>query len=188
MFHFSQHSHDELKTLHPHLQGILTALLMTDDFRIDQGGRTPEEQQSLFDKGRSKLKPPKGKHLIQSDGYAYAVDLWPYFNGGRLNVPTMRELEKLEGPLHTRGVGSYAQFAWFICRAMQVGEKYLENVRKRTTVYRKQWWRSRGKRKIIKPGELWQLRCGIDWNRNGVILSDQEFNDYPHIELMRVKA
>ncbi|KKN39083.1 hypothetical protein LCGC14_0746790, partial [marine sediment metagenome] len=64
-FKYSQHSLREWSTLHPCLQLILDKVLMTNDFRIDQGGRTEREQWDYYKKGTSKLHPPDGKHLIK---------------------------------------------------------------------------------------------------------------------------
>ena len=166
MFKFSAHSKTQLATLHPKLQAVLREVLKTDDFKILEGGRTPELQQHYFDTGRSTLKPPDGNHLIQLDGMAYAADLWPYIGGKGLVVPTMQELQNMAGPDFARGLNAYCQFAWFIRRVMMVG-----------------------KCKFNRPGRApqWKLRSGMDWDGDNIALSDQTFQDFPHIEIKKLR-
>jgi peptidoglycan L-alanyl-D-glutamate endopeptidase CwlK len=58
----------------------------TIDFGISQGVRTQEEQNALYEQGRT--KPGKivtwtknSKHLPQKDGYGHAIDFVCYVNG-----------------------------------------------------------------------------------------------------------
>ena len=84
-FKFSERSLGNLLRVHPDLQRVIsTALAMGEmDFTVTDGPRTKEEQASLYAQGRT--KPGKivtwtldSKHLIQPDGYGYAVDVAPY--------------------------------------------------------------------------------------------------------------
>ena len=157
MYHYGRKSSTQLSTLHPHLQHIFTKVLETDDHSVDQGGRTFNEQWDLFnaDPPRTTLHPPDGKHLIQSDGWAYAADITPWLNGKRL--VTSEE-----------GFGPYqmAQFAWFLRKVKEVGAIYLARIEQDT-------------------GQKWKLRFGIDWDGDGEILTDQKFQDWFHVELIR---
>jgi len=158
MAQFSVHSETQLSTLHPHLREILRNVIVSDDFRVDQGGRTEAEQRKLYEEGRTTLLPPKGRHLIQPDGYAYAADLWPYVNGKRVVVKDKCETAD--------DVAAYCQFAWLMRRVKDEGITYFfahENI----------------------TGERWKLRFGIDWDGDGEILTDQTFDDFPHVELVR---
>lgn len=66
-----------LNGVHPKLQAIvLLAALQADfPFNVSEGIRSKERQQQMFKEGKSKTL--KGKHLVQSDGYGHAVDLYP---------------------------------------------------------------------------------------------------------------
>lgn len=66
-----------LNGVHPKLQAVvLLAALQTDfPFNVSEGIRSKERQIQMFNEGKSKTK--NGKHLVQSDGYGHAVDLYP---------------------------------------------------------------------------------------------------------------
>ena len=66
-----------LNGVHPKLQAIvlLAAAQLEYPFNVSEGVRTQERQNQMYAEGKSKTK--KGKHLIQSDGYGHAVDLYP---------------------------------------------------------------------------------------------------------------
>ena len=93
MFKFSQKSIDNLKGVHPRLT-ILMGVALQDspvDFTIFEGVRTLARQQELYAQGRTAPGPivtnadgvvKKSNHQIQADGQGYAVDLYPYVNGG----------------------------------------------------------------------------------------------------------
>jgi peptidoglycan L-alanyl-D-glutamate endopeptidase CwlK len=74
-FALSKHSQDELLPVHPKLrQCVELAITLTDvDFRVNQGLRTVEEQKKAVASGNSRTM--HSKHLRQSDGYVWAVDL-----------------------------------------------------------------------------------------------------------------
>ena len=71
----------ELHGVHPDLSRVVKrAIEITDvDFAVHDGARTLAEQKRLVAIGASTTM--NSKHLIQSDGYGYAVDLVPYING-----------------------------------------------------------------------------------------------------------
>lgn len=80
-FVFSKASESELKGVHPSLVEVtrLALKFSTQDFRVYDGLRTPEEQKKLVAQGASKTL--NSKHLKQSDGYSHAVDLVPVIGG-----------------------------------------------------------------------------------------------------------
>ena len=56
---------------------VLEAIKLTKvDFGVTFGMRTLEEQQKLYDSGRSQTM--KSKHLLQDDGFSHAVDVVAY--------------------------------------------------------------------------------------------------------------
>ena len=72
---FGKRSRLKLDTCHPDLQEILREAIRIYDFSILCGSRNEEEQNELFDTGRSKVKYPHSKH--NSDP-SRAVDIAPY--------------------------------------------------------------------------------------------------------------
>lgn len=77
MIQLTQKSLNNLKGVHPKLQAIvlLTALRIDYPFNVAEGLRTAERQIEMVNQGKSKTL--KSKHLIQKDGFAHAVDLYP---------------------------------------------------------------------------------------------------------------
>jgi peptidoglycan L-alanyl-D-glutamate endopeptidase CwlK len=78
-FSLSNRSLDKLEGVHPNLVAVVKrAIEVTDvDFGVTYGVRTLQEQEELYNSGRSQTM--KSKHLIQEDGYSHAVDLVAYF-------------------------------------------------------------------------------------------------------------
>lgn len=86
MFKFSKNSLKKLEGLHPKLQKFFQELIKISpyDFSITQGVRTAEEQNKLYQQGRTapgkivtncdgyKLK---SNHQVKSDGLGYAGDI-----------------------------------------------------------------------------------------------------------------
>ena len=86
MYRFSRTSEKRLMYLHPNLQKFFIELLRISpyDFSISQGVRIAEEQNKLYQQGRTvpgkvitncdgyKIK---SKHQIKSDGFGYAGDI-----------------------------------------------------------------------------------------------------------------
>jgi len=157
MFSYSAHSTAQRATLHVHLQQVLDRLLEVHDFRIDEGARTAEKQWEAFNGGFSKVKgDAEYPHRIREDGFSWACDIYPYINGKRIDV---------------RAVGfkpiESAQFARFLGLLEALATDYFKGL-------------------YAMTNEKWRLRFGIDWDRDGEILSDQTFHDWPHVELERV--
>lgn len=84
---FSKRSLDNLKGVAPDLVKLMTEAIKDSpvDFTITEGVRTTARQQELF-KQRPKVTNADGiknksNHQAKADGYGYAVDLYPYYNG-----------------------------------------------------------------------------------------------------------
>ncbi len=154
-FKYSAHSLRQRRTLHPYLRLIFDQVLLKHDFKMDQGGRSEKQQWANFNAGVSKVKPPKGKHLIRKRtgddaACSYAVDVCPYIGGKRLATDKAGF-----------GAAQKAQFAWFLSAVAAVGDRVLE-------------------------GSGYRLRFGVDWDCDGEILTDQKFQDWFHVELVRL--
>lgn len=92
MFKFSRNSEKKLQYLHPNLQIFFRELIKISpyDFSITQGVRTAEEQNKLYQQGRTvpgkivtncdgyKLK---SNHQTKSDGLGHAGDIAILING-----------------------------------------------------------------------------------------------------------
>ena len=88
-FSLSSRSLGKLEGVSPDLVAVVKrAIELTDvDFGVTYGVRTLDEQKELYNSGRSQTM--NSKHLIQDDGYSYAVDLVAYFGSSvswELNV------------------------------------------------------------------------------------------------------
>lgn len=81
MFRFSQRSLKNLQGVHPDLVRVMhRALELTEvDFTVIEGVRSIERQRVMVATGKSKTM--KSYHLIHSDGFGHAVDLYPYVPG-----------------------------------------------------------------------------------------------------------
>ena len=77
-FKLSSRSLRKLEGVHPDMvDTVQKAIERTKiDFGVTYGVRSVEEQQRLFDMGRSQTL--KSKHLIQDSGFSHAVDLVAY--------------------------------------------------------------------------------------------------------------
>lgn len=80
-FVFGKKSKENLKDVHPALVKIATRALELSpiDFRVSCGVRTMQQQKAMVARGVSKTM--KSKHLVQSDGYAHAIDIVALPNG-----------------------------------------------------------------------------------------------------------
>ena len=76
MNHFSKESLDKLDGVHHLLADICFKVLHYHDCKILSGVRTLEEQKRLVAEGKSKTL--NSYHLVQDDGFGYAVDVAPY--------------------------------------------------------------------------------------------------------------
>jgi peptidoglycan L-alanyl-D-glutamate endopeptidase CwlK len=95
MYKFSKRSLDNLVGVHPELQEIVHDVmsLQAMDFSVVEGLRTKARQKELFDRGASKTM--RSKHIKQSDGYAHAVDLYPYpIDMKRVNKGDAKEIAR----------------------------------------------------------------------------------------------
>lgn len=73
---FSKSSLEKLEGVHPILVDLCFKVLQHWDCTVIYGKRTLSEQAELYAKGASKTM--KSYHLVQPDGFAYAVDIAPY--------------------------------------------------------------------------------------------------------------
>jgi peptidoglycan L-alanyl-D-glutamate endopeptidase CwlK len=92
MYKFSQRSLDTLKGIHPKLVEVMQRAIKDSpiDFTVTNGVRTTAQQQALYAQGRTKpgaivtnadgIKN-KSNHQPKADGFGYAVDIFPYYNG-----------------------------------------------------------------------------------------------------------
>lgn len=80
-FTFGVTSLNNLKGVHPDLVFLAMHAIKTTkiDFGISCGVRTLEEQRKLMQEGKSKTL--NSLHLMQDDGYAHAIDIFPFING-----------------------------------------------------------------------------------------------------------
>lgn len=92
MFAFSKRSLGNLEGIHPDLVKVMMEAIKTSpvDFTITDGVRTTPQQQALYAQGRTKPGlivtncdgvKSKSSHQPKADGWGYAVDLYPYYNG-----------------------------------------------------------------------------------------------------------
>ncbi|AQX87168.1 M15 family metallopeptidase [Elizabethkingia bruuniana] len=95
-----------LDKIHPNLVKIMKCAITNSpvDFTIIEGVRTLKRQQDLYAQGRAKpgIKVTnadgirnKSNHQVKKDGYGYAVDLYPFFNG-KVQVNHPDTLKKLK--------------------------------------------------------------------------------------------
>lgn len=78
----SEQSRNNLRDVHPDLLTCVVVCLYhftPVDFTVIEGKRTEERQRKLINQGRSWTMD--SKHLVQPDGWVYAVDLGPLVNG-----------------------------------------------------------------------------------------------------------
>ena len=87
-YSFAQSSLDKMKKVHPKLIEVMKAAIENSpyDFRITDGARTAEEQNYLYQQGRTRPGQKvtncdgykaKSNHQIKSDGFGHAVDIFP---------------------------------------------------------------------------------------------------------------
>lgn len=76
-FTLSDRSQQRLAGVHPDLALVVKAAIAitAQDFFVAEGLRTKARQQELVAKGASKTMA--SKHLLQTDGFGHAVDLYP---------------------------------------------------------------------------------------------------------------
>ena len=87
MYKFSQQSLAFFHNVHPNLVKVMKAAITNSpyDFRITAGARTAQEQNALYQIGRTRAGnkvtncdgyKSKSNHQIKSDGYGHAVDIF----------------------------------------------------------------------------------------------------------------
>ena len=95
MYVLSKSSLEKMKNVHPKLVDVIKTAIENSpyDFRITAGARTAEEQNYLYQQGRTRAGQrvtncdgykAKSNHQIKSDGFGHAVDIFPcgvYENG-----------------------------------------------------------------------------------------------------------
>lgn len=76
-FYFGSTSRKRLETCHPDIQKLMALALdkTEEDFTILQGVRGEQEQNKLYEEGRTKVKFPNSKHNITP---SMAIDIAPY--------------------------------------------------------------------------------------------------------------
>lgn len=99
MAKLSKRSIEALEGVHPALVRVIhEAITATPvDFTVVHGVRTTEEQQALYAQGRTAPGPKvtnadgvrkRSNHQTKADGFGYAVDLYPYYDGSvQVNAP-----------------------------------------------------------------------------------------------------
>jgi peptidoglycan L-alanyl-D-glutamate endopeptidase CwlK len=107
---FSSRSRANLRGVKPEIVAVtfLALKLSWFDFVVINGRRSIEEQQYYFDAGVSKTM--NSKHLVQTDGFAHAVDIIPCgfktFNDiteeawVNINIAMKAAGDKLNYPIH----------------------------------------------------------------------------------------
>lgn len=195
-FRYSHRSLTQRQTLAPVLAVILDDVLVHHDFAIIQGARTPGEQEEAFRAGFSRQSgflpdgtPSDYPHRVHPDGFCYAVDLHPVLGGKKVPADDFEDVEAVREMLLVRGYGTrsdlpqdlsglsmdimnlghrMAQFAYFLGVLKEAARPILEAHALHSKRYR--------------------LRMGIDWDRDGTILTDQRFNDWFHVELEEIQT
>ncbi len=78
MYKFSKRSLQKLNTCTSSLQNLFNEVIKDFDCTIVEGHRSKEKQNEYFDKGKSRIRYPNGKHNRYP---SLAVDVAPYLNG-----------------------------------------------------------------------------------------------------------
>ncbi len=100
---FGKKSLEKLKGVHPNLVKVFKEAIKESpiDFSIDYGVRSTDEQKRLYALGRTVVNKDsydkdhpmgrtvtkkdgvikKSEHQVKSDGYGYAIDIYPYYDG-----------------------------------------------------------------------------------------------------------
>lgn len=121
---FSERSLNNLKGVHPLLAGVMHEAVRNTplDFTITEGVRTQERQMELYAQGRTKPGAivtqvdgvvKKSNHQVKSDGYGYAVDLYPHTGkGGSINVNDAQGLSKVAAHILSVAGASGVNVEW----------------------------------------------------------------------------
>lgn len=156
MNHFGDRSNKKLSTCHDDLQKVLIlAIGRSDiDFGISEAERTFDRQLQYFEEGKSKLDPRVEKSIKRA----------MHVTGGK------------SGRVVSWAVDIYAYHPDYETRkkiAYDIGTLcYIAGVIQSCA------------RELFSMGEITHLiRWGGNWDKDGVILHDQSFDDLPHFEI-----
>lgn len=105
---YSKRSLDALNGVHPSLVKVMMESIKTtpEDYTIVEGVRTTERQKTLYAQGRTVKGgivtyadgvKNKSNHQVKVDGYGYAVDIYPFFDGkvhvsGKDVIPKLKKI------------------------------------------------------------------------------------------------
>ncbi len=157
-YKYGYKSNRQRKTLYPWIQLIFLKVLEVHDHSLDQGGREDSEQWALFnaDPPATTLHPPDGKHLLRVDPTEMFDGLWSF----AVDTTPWINNRRLATRGDQFGPEQQAQFARFLGIVEQIGRDVLS-------------------------GTGWHLRFGYNWDEDAEILTDQDFDDFFHIEIVR---
>lgn len=81
MFRFGKTSLENLEQVHPELVRVAERAIQRSriDFGISEGLRSYDQQVELLK--QKKTTTLESLHLMQEDGFAHAIDIFPYVNG-----------------------------------------------------------------------------------------------------------
>jgi hypothetical protein len=171
----SQVSLTVLNTCHPFI--VQSALKVTEvmDFRVECGSRTMEEQDRLKAQGLTTLSghSPYAKHVVGAyRKLSDAIDVDPYYQTEpHVRYPDLM-LKQVLDPANSKAISrqkyiegckAYAQYA-------RLADAFIHAAR-RIADTNPEWFG-------------WRLRWGGDWDED-YRLSDNIFDDLPHLEIMR---
>lgn len=160
MIKLSKTSKANYETLHIDLRRIIDrALIYSDiDFGISQGHRPPKEQFELYKKGRKQ----KGDEWVIND---------------KSKIITYKDgYDKLSKHNYDPSM-AFDFFVWVPGkRELVYDENHLIALASMFITIGKD---------LCNRGEIeYQVRSGMNWDCDGEILTDQSFDDLPHIELI----
>ncbi len=155
MYTYGRKSTEQRRLLHPWLQLVLLKTLALHDHSVDQGGRTDTEQWEVYNRGASTLHPPDGKHLLGQDPAKEFNGAWSF----AADVCPYINGQRVATSKDAFGPVQQAQFAYFLATLKAVADSVLS-------------------------GTGWEIRLGVNWDMDAEILSDQDFDDWFHVELV----
>ncbi len=156
-FHYGRRSLEQRNMVYPWLQLILEKTLAVHDHSIDQGGRSDEQQREYHRLGVTTLLPPDGKHLLKPDPTGQFFGRWSF----AVDCCPYINGRRLATDKARFGPNQRAQFTRFLAIVEQIGRDVLADTG-------------------------WALRFGINWDMDEEILTDQTFQDFYHIETVRI--
>lgn len=156
-FKLGKHSKIQHSTLYPWLQLIILKVLLKHDLGENEGGRTDERQWELYNAKpqRSKVHPPQGNHLMREDPSGDFDGVWSY----AVDVTPFINGKRLATDKENFGPEQMGQFMYFLGILKAEADRALE-------------------------GTGWEIRLGANWDMDYEVLTDQDFDDLFHIELV----